>query len=166
MNKFINKESHLESVLKETNENIMSEFDLQFSINELASILNRSESIERKIIYTAEAVPVFIMDDNEGKTNYVVEQDVLNKLMSSQHIDVGTAIQHIKEALLEEIGDAHIINSSDLSVVFNKEDIDLLQSVVKDDPTKIECKCEEVSIYNNYLNEIKSTGASLLFKEK
>lgn len=171
MNRFGIKDSNLISQLNEAaSSDKMSEFDLQFSINELASILRNAQSIENKIIYTAEAVPVFIYENGDS-TKYIIEQENLIKLMDSQHIDAGTAVKHIKESLEEHLDDAIEFNNvgfdlGDFSVLFNKEDIDALSATCYNDPVKSKVRTEAVSKYNNFIESIIDEGAKVIFIEK
>lgn len=156
-------ESNLLTELNEAQKDILSEFDMQYAINDLAFLLEGAESLEHKLVYTAEAVPVFIMNKPD-KTTYLIEQENLNKLMTSQHIDVPTALRHITESLEDEL--VTTINTSDLAVVFAKEDMDQLQSIFKEDVNKIDARCELVSEYTSFLNKIISEGARVIFKER
>jgi len=155
---FNSNKSELVKSLNEANSDIMSEYDLQYSINELASILRKAPSLDKKIRYTAETVPVFVMR-KDGADVYIIENDNLQKLMKSQHINVGIALNQIKESLQEEL-DASI-EFGDLVVTFTKEDIEALQNECLDDPTKIDIKCEAISLYNDFLNQILSEGAKI-----
>lgn len=169
MNK-ISNQSNLSKTLNEANNNVMSQYDLQYSINELASILRKAPVIDRKIVHTAESVPVFIMGKDDGSKAFIIEQEELVKLMDSQHIEVGDALRHIKESLEENLDDAIEFNSFDFNianfaVVFTKEDIDALSCACMEDPCKIDARCEAVTSHTGFMNKILAEGAQIILKD-
>lgn len=159
--------SILSKSLKEASSNVMSEFDLQYSINELSSILRKVPSLEKKITYTAEAVPVFIADKDDGSKMFVIEQENLVRLMGDQHISVSDALRHIKEALEDNLDDAIemcAIDMSQFAVLFTQEDIDQLATVCEEDPSRIQTRTEAVAAHTGFLNQIIGEGAKVIFK--
>lgn len=168
MNRFGIKDSNLAKNLNEAaSSNIMSEFDCQYAINELTGILRKAPSLEKKLIYTAEAVPVFITYKEDGSKMFVIEQENLVKLMESQHVDVANALRHIKESLEENIDDTIELSNTDLkdfSILFTKEDIESLATTCCEDPSKIEVRTEAVSSYTSFMNKILAEGAKIIFK--
>lgn len=166
MSIFVSKESELNKSLNEASSNVMSEFDLQYSINELASFLHKTPSLDKKLVYTAEAVPVFITDKGDSKM-FVIEQENLVKLMEHQHIDAATALRHIKESLEENLDDSIemcAMDMSQFSVLFRQEDIDQLAAVCEEDPSRIQTRTEAVAAHTGFLNQIIAEGAKVIFK--
>lgn len=165
----MNNDTDLSKTLSENNEDIMSEFDLQYSINELDGILESSQSIEHKIRYSAESVPVFYMKNEEGVLEFVVEQENLMKLMKSQHISATTALKQIKEFTCEEMKDKIISNDEtelNLAVVFNREDMGNFERIFKESTSagKLDTRISMVEEHSNLLEEIKATGTRLYHK--
>jgi hypothetical protein len=167
MSKFGKDKSNLTQNLNEAQKDVMSEFDLQYSINELASILGKSESLEHPIVYTAEAVPVFIYKKEDGSSMFIVEQENLDKLMNSQDIDVSTALNQLKSSLDDQLTTTiDSVELKDLYVIFTKEDIDQLQDLCSCDPNRIDSRCEAVTSYTKFVNKIISEGAHVIFGER
>lgn len=145
--------------INESEENVLSEFDMQYSINELSHILDRADSLDSKIVYTVEAVPVFIHKE-KGDAVYLVEQENLVKLMESQDIDTSTAISQLNDYISNEISDHDI----SLGIIFNKEDTKDFDRILKENISMIDTNCNIVSSRIDFLKDIKDTGSKLYFR--
>lgn len=136
--------------------------DVDNVMNKLAAIQESSELLDDKIIYTAESVPVFSINQN-GKNTYVVECDNLFKLMDSQDQDAISAMDDLKSVLTINDPD---INFGDISLLIKDEDIDGIEKSCKGDRSKIGSRIEHIMNYTSLLKDIQNEGYVILVDRK
>ena len=85
------------------------------------------------------------------------------RLKRSQKIDEASALNQILEALKDE-EDNDIEDIDEIAIVLEKEDTEALEKKVKEDPKKVDAKCEAVEAYTNMLNRILEAGAQIMYK--
>lgn len=149
--------SLIKSLLESENA-ILDNNKISSVLNELSSIQEKNNFLNKKIMYTAESVPVFKIIQNNNPL-LVVEYENLYKLMQSQSIDSITALDNIKSILSSDDND---VNFDDMALLVKDEDIERIEELCKSDNKKIGARSESIVSYNNLLKEIISEGVTIL----
>lgn len=148
--------SLLES-LRETEEAVIHNYDVNLAINELAAIQNESMTIPSPLSFTVSMVPV--CETDEGF--YCVDSRCFNMMLQSENMTVTEGIKALREQLESDIN----TNDYKLGMVFRKEDTDALYETVMNNPAKITPKCEAVVGHNDFIKEVKESGVEIIFSE-
>lgn len=99
----------IESVqTEEFNTNPVLESDIE---NELMKEVNYLEEAQSDLLYTEEMIPVLMQESTFGN-RYVVELDMLNKLMESYDIDAKEALERLCEHNEIEMADTYVMIES------------------------------------------------------
>lgn len=93
---------------EEFNTNPVLESDIE---NELMKEVNYLEEAQSDLIYTEEMIPVLMQESTFGN-RYIVELDMLNKLMESYDIDAKEALERLCEHNEIEIADTYVMIES------------------------------------------------------
>lgn len=132
------------------------------AINELANIQESCEYLPDKIMYTAESVPVFKVQQGR-KDMYVIECDYLCKLMECQECDVCDALSSVKSVLASSDPE---VKFDSMAILVKPEDIEQIEETCYSDPSKIGARTEQVMGYSKFLKSILSEGVNLLVDRK
>lgn len=148
--------------LLESENAIKDNIEISKVVNELSVIQESAEILSEKIVYTAEAVPVFATLHGENKL-YVIECDNLFKLMDSQNCDEIEALKGIKSVLALDDPE---VQFDDMALLVKDENIEQIEELCKKDKSKIGVRTEQVMNYTNMLKNVLSEGVKLLVDKK
>lgn len=153
--------STLLKMIQEQTGEVQNNYNVNLSLNTLAALQESFDVLETPIKYFAECVPVFKLPAVSGKVLYCVEMDEFIKLRKGQGIDEATAVSQLFETVSSE-EENDIENVEELAIIIEKEDVESLDKKIKDDPKKIDAKCEAVRMYTEMLERIKATGVTII----
>ena len=155
------------TALQEQSNAVVDNYNANYTINKLANLQELFAPVPALLEYTAEMVPVVKFNLESGNV-YCIEMEDFARLKRAQHIDESTALNQIYEAVKYENADEdpedEIKSVKELAIVLEKEDPEALEKKVKEDPNKVDAKCEAVEAYTEMLNRILEAGAQILYK--
>ena len=154
--------SSLLQSLREQDLAVHDSYNANLTVNELAAFQESYEQVPGNIVFKAEMIPVQKFA-HEGGYVYCVEMEDFVRLKKSQKIDNSTAINQIYESIKDE-EDNDIESVEEITIVLEKEDPEKLEEKIKEDPKKIDAKCEAVESYMNMIKDIASTGVKIMYK--
>lgn len=148
--------------LQEQSSAVKDNYNANLTVNTLANLQETFSPVPGDIEYRAEMIPVSKFSLESGDV-YCVEMEDFARLKRSQKIDEASALNQILEALKDE-EDNDIEDIDEIAIVLEKEDTEALEKKVKEDPKKVDAKCEAVEAYTNMLNRILEAGAQIMYK--
>lgn len=139
---------------------IHENFDMNNALHRLESIQESSTTLSGRLIYEAEMLPVFSIDNSDGEPVFCVEADMFKKMLDSKEITIAEGIDQLFEAVSMQDKDCE--SKSNLAIAFKEENIMDIDHVVKSDPSKFAARCESVIHRVDVMDEIISEGVNIV----